>query len=289
MQAWNLTIPAFIESPSNSVNEKYAAYPNRLYVIGTDGKIAFKGAPGPTGLKVPDLADTERPVIESNCAGATTPGGEQLEMNEQSVTTIPGIGNKVNSIRSAGLASRHSPGEARNKIRLPAQREWIATGGGPQMIGDGMLGSSSDVNQGTTVGGERIDRGQSPRSSKEASNDRGAKEGRDVVLGRSGIPSHKGPCSAARLIARMQGQNLPGTRRQPNSEPPATQVSGAQVCAAGATLPKTLSRVPEPVHQRPRTGKPDAGEPPVRFGGRGSGHVRSPYPYRENPPGARRA
>src|SRR6266496_2049525 len=175
-------------------------------------------------------------------------------MNEQSVTTIPGIGNKVNSIRSAGLASRHSPGEARNKIRLPAQREWIATGGGPQMIGDGMLGSSSDVNQGTTVGGERIDRGQSPRSSKEASNDRGAKEGRDVVLGRSGIPSHKGPCSAARLIARMQGQNLPGTRRQPNSEPPATQVSGAQACAAGATLPKALSRVPEPVHQRPRTG-----------------------------------
>src|SRR6266496_6815823 len=76
-------------------------------------------------VKVPDLADTERPVIESNCAGATTPGGEQLEMNEQSVTTIPGIGNKVNSIRSAGLASRHSPGEARNKIRLPAQREWI--------------------------------------------------------------------------------------------------------------------------------------------------------------------
>jgi hypothetical protein len=53
-----------------------------------------------------------------------------------------------------------------------------------------------------------------------------------VVLGRSGIPSHKGLCSAARLIARMQGQNLRGTRRQPNSEPPAIQVSGAQACAA---------------------------------------------------------
>ena len=32
--------------------------------------------------------------------------------------------------------------------------------------------------------------------------------------------------------------------------------------------------------EHPPTGKPDAGEPPVRFGGRGSGHVRSPYPYR---------
>src|SRR6266536_3061247 len=258
---------------SNSVNHNPG--------VETPGYVRLKARLNGRG-KVPDLADTERPVIESNCAGATTPGGKQLEMNEQAVTTMPGIGNKVNSIRSAGLASRHSPGEARNKIRLPAQREWIATGGGPQMIGDGMLGSSSDVNQGTTVGGERIDRGQSPRSSKEASNDRGAKEGRDVVLGRSGIPSHKGPCSAARLIARMQGQNLPGTRRQPNSEPPATQVSGAQACAAGATLPKALSRVPEPVHQRPRTGKPDAGEPPVRFGWRATARAVL-YPHSLSP------
>jgi hypothetical protein len=119
-------------------------------------------------VKVPDLANTEGLVIESNCAGAITPGGEQLEMNEQSVTMIPGKGNKVNSIRSAGLASRPWIGEAHNEIALPAQREWNAAGGGPQMIGDGMFGSSSDVNQGTTAGGERTGRGQSPRSSEEA-------------------------------------------------------------------------------------------------------------------------
>ena len=129
-----------------------------------------------------------------------------------------------------------------------------------------MFGSSSDVNQGTTVGGKRAGRGQSPRSSEEASNDRGAKGGRNVVLGRVGHPSRKGPCSAARLCARMQGDTLPGGGRQPNSGPPGIQVSGAQACAAGATLLKALSRVPEPVHRQPQTGKPDAGEPPVRFG-----------------------
>lgn len=52
-----LTIPAAVETPANSANREYAAYPNRLYVIGADGRVAFKGAPGPTGLKVPDLAD----------------------------------------------------------------------------------------------------------------------------------------------------------------------------------------------------------------------------------------
>src|SRR5437762_14263686 len=72
----------------------------------------------------------------------------------------------------------------------------------PQMIGDGMVGSSSDVNQGTTAGGIRTGRGQSPRSSEEAGNDRGAKGDRDVVLGAVGTPSQKGPGSAARLSAR---------------------------------------------------------------------------------------
>jgi copper chaperone CopZ len=51
----NLTIPAGIESPVRSLNRDYAAYPNRLYAIGVDGRVAFKGAPGPTGLVVPDL------------------------------------------------------------------------------------------------------------------------------------------------------------------------------------------------------------------------------------------
>ena len=199
-------------------------------------------------------------------------------MNEQSVTTIPRIGNKVNSIRSAGLASRHSPGEAHNKIALPAQREWNAAGGGPQMIGDGMHGSSRDVNQGTTAGGQRTGRGQSPHSSDEASNDRGAKEGRDVVFGSVVDPSRKGLCSAVRLSAQMQGQNLLGYRCYPNSEPPGIQVSGAQAYAAGATLLRALSRVPEPVYPRPRTGKPDAGEPPVRFGW-GATEQSVPYPH----------
>ena len=64
-------------------------------------------------VKVPDLADTARPVTEGNCAGAIPPGGEQPEVNEQSVTRFPN-GNKVNSIRSAVLASLRAKGEAQD-------------------------------------------------------------------------------------------------------------------------------------------------------------------------------
>ena len=52
-------------------------------------------------VRVPDLADTVEPVTESNCAGAITPGGEQLEVNNQSVTTSSNVEEKVNSFRSA--------------------------------------------------------------------------------------------------------------------------------------------------------------------------------------------
>ena len=35
----------------DKVNKAYAAWPDRLYVVGTDGKIAMMGEPGPRGFK----------------------------------------------------------------------------------------------------------------------------------------------------------------------------------------------------------------------------------------------
>ena len=75
-----------------------------------------------------------------------------------------------------------------------------------------MFGSPSDVNQGTTAGGKRVGRGQSPRSSEEAGNDRGAKGCRNVVLVVVEAPIQKGPGSAARLFARMRRKTGPGAR-----------------------------------------------------------------------------
>jgi hypothetical protein len=187
-------------------------------------------------VRVPDLADTEGPVTESNCAEAISSGGEQLEVNNQSVTRS-GSPDKVNSIRSAVLASLRERRRSPNKIVPPALREWNASEGEPQMVGDGMVGSSSDVNQGTTAGGERTGRGQSPRSSEEAGNDRGAKGGRDVVLGAVKVSSQKDPGSAARLSARMRRKTGLETPRRPDSGPPVKQVSGARACAAVRLFP----------------------------------------------------
>src|SRR5439155_22562815 len=57
VQLGKLTLPAAIDNPENSPVNDFAAYPNRLYVIGEDGRVTFKGAPGPTGFRVPELDD----------------------------------------------------------------------------------------------------------------------------------------------------------------------------------------------------------------------------------------
>ena len=73
------------------------------------------------------------------------------------------------------------------------------------MVGDRMVGSSGDVNQGTTTGDDqRAGRGQSVRSSEEAGNDRGAKGRRKAVPRGERWPSHKGRRSAARLSASVR-------------------------------------------------------------------------------------
>jgi hypothetical protein len=94
-------------------------------------------------------------------------------------------------------------------------------------------------------------------------------------------PSHKGRCSAARLSASVRGR-LAGEHADGDQCAALKGVSGARACAAGALLLYALRRVPEPVHREPLTGKPDAGNPPVRFGRAG----RSPnLPSDPHPPG----
>jgi len=46
-----LSLPTLIDKEDNKVNAAYAGWPDRFYVVGVDGKIAYKGKPGPRGFK----------------------------------------------------------------------------------------------------------------------------------------------------------------------------------------------------------------------------------------------
>ena len=46
-----LSIPAVVDKDDNKVNIAYAGWPDRLVVVGVDGKIAYKSGPGPKGFR----------------------------------------------------------------------------------------------------------------------------------------------------------------------------------------------------------------------------------------------
>jgi Iodothyronine deiodinase len=42
--------PALIDGIDNTVERQYTGWPDRLYLVGRDGRVAFKSAPGPFGF-----------------------------------------------------------------------------------------------------------------------------------------------------------------------------------------------------------------------------------------------
>jgi hypothetical protein len=50
-----LNVPTVIDREDNRVNNAYAGWPDRMYVVGVDGRIAYQGGPGPWGFKVDEI------------------------------------------------------------------------------------------------------------------------------------------------------------------------------------------------------------------------------------------
>lgn len=45
-----ISIPTLIDNLDDKVNRAYNALPDRLYLVGRDGKVSYKGGPGPGGF-----------------------------------------------------------------------------------------------------------------------------------------------------------------------------------------------------------------------------------------------
>jgi len=45
-----LTLPAVVDELDDAVSRAYAGWPERLYLIDNDGKVVYRGGPGPFGF-----------------------------------------------------------------------------------------------------------------------------------------------------------------------------------------------------------------------------------------------
>ena len=50
-----IKIPALLDEIDNRTERAYTGWPDRLYLIGTDGRIRYKSAPGPFGFSTEEL------------------------------------------------------------------------------------------------------------------------------------------------------------------------------------------------------------------------------------------
>jgi hypothetical protein len=53
-------MPALVDGIDDKVNTSYAAGPDRLYLVGKDGRIAYRRGPGPFGFNPDELEEAIR-------------------------------------------------------------------------------------------------------------------------------------------------------------------------------------------------------------------------------------
>lgn len=54
----HIQIPALVDGFDNTTEKAYTGWPDRLYVIDKDGRVAYKSKPGPFGFHPSEMEDT---------------------------------------------------------------------------------------------------------------------------------------------------------------------------------------------------------------------------------------
>lgn len=65
-----IEFPAVVDGLDNATERAYTGWPERLYVVGSDGRIEFKSGPGPYGFKPEEVAQTLRRMVPGPSADA---------------------------------------------------------------------------------------------------------------------------------------------------------------------------------------------------------------------------
>lgn len=58
-----IKLPAVLDGIDNKTERAYTGWPDRMYVIGRDGRIQFKTAPGPFGFSTVELEQALRVAV----------------------------------------------------------------------------------------------------------------------------------------------------------------------------------------------------------------------------------
>jgi hypothetical protein len=60
-----IKMPALVDGIDNRIERAYTGWPDRLYVVGTDGRVSYKSAPGPFGFSTANLEQHLEQMLQS--------------------------------------------------------------------------------------------------------------------------------------------------------------------------------------------------------------------------------
>ena len=64
MKGLKMSIPCLVDDMKNTAQKAYAGWPDRLYVIDKEGKVAFRGGPGPRGFKPKEAEEALKKLLK---------------------------------------------------------------------------------------------------------------------------------------------------------------------------------------------------------------------------------
>jgi len=60
-----IKMPAVVDGIDNRIERAYTGWPDRLYLLGTDGRVRYKSAPGPFGFSTASLEQNVQSMLQS--------------------------------------------------------------------------------------------------------------------------------------------------------------------------------------------------------------------------------
>ena len=60
-----IKLPALVDGIDNRIERAYTGWPDRLYLIGTDGRVRHKSPPGPFGFSTDNLEQQIKQMLQS--------------------------------------------------------------------------------------------------------------------------------------------------------------------------------------------------------------------------------
>jgi len=234
------------------------------------------------GGEVPVRPKYHRPVTEGYCVVATR-GGELPEVNCQSVTKYHRKMSNVNSIRPDGGTSLRVLCEVRTAVQASRDGKSFANGGVGQRDNERVLKETVNERKAATslLGGWRQN-GRKRKRDKQGDLLGTTRrswpqrpKNRPIGVRASVVAKKRVTSVEPRDVGRWKDEEQNNGRQTDASARKGYAADGDQPSAidlAGtACLAGILVRAKNGTHlsETPLTGKPDAGNPPVRFGGRG--------------------